>query len=203
MKYLNHLSLIMLLLVAYCFSSEFEYEDTINEIFHDYDYYPSLASSPEFQPNGPLSTTPKTIRISRRPARRIYNVNRNSRDNIDSITFPANPVKPSVRSIKIYQCGNFRMRCEFRPNYDVDYPLHCKMEWICWTKIKFIKISHGSLFEYSRRDFSCSMKYHSQLWRLAESSNLLQSNQTFQNPVYKYYTISQYCPHLSIWNIWG
>ena len=125
MKHFNSLFLSLLLLVTHCISSEFDYEDTINEIFQDYDYYPSLASSPEFLPNGPSSTTPKTIRISRRPHRRIYDVNRISRDRI---TFPVTPFKPSIKSIKIYQCGNFRMRCEFRPNYDVDYPLHCKME---------------------------------------------------------------------------
>ena len=123
-----NLTFILLLLSKFCISSEFEYDEAIKEIFE------------EFQPQAQLSTTPRTvrIRISRRPPRRIHRFlkNTSSRNkNSDSITFPQ--VKPSVKSIRIYQCADFKMRCEFRPNYNVVYPLHCKMEENYWCLCYF------------------------------------------------------------------
>ena len=126
MKYFHHLSLSLLLIfVSYCLASEFEYEDTIKTIFKDNNYYNNSLISPEFQPQTPSTTTPRIIKIFKRTQRRNHFY---ERDSTGSITFPYKYDKPSVKSIKIYQCDNFRMKCEFRPNYNVKYPLHCKME---------------------------------------------------------------------------
>ena len=86
------------------------------------------------------STTPKNIRIIRRytkkpriirrytkKPRRITLISKDSSDNTNSIR-TENSVLPSVQSIKIYQCSNCQIRCEYRPNYKVDYPLHCRIQ---------------------------------------------------------------------------
>lgn len=123
-----------------------EFEDSIYDLISN-----SLDGvSPEFVPvsEGPnmrmVSKTPKyDPRIIKNSINRIYfppketvksvsksqrNIKRFIQDS--RIKFRESspvPYKPGVESIKVYECGNFFMRCEFRPNFDVEYPLHCKM----------------------------------------------------------------------------
>ena len=90
-------------------------------------------ASPEFFPTEfdplPAMENPATSEVTRTPTivRRFF---KNS--DTDRVYFPSSrPLdygyKPSVESIRIYECGNFFMKCEFRQNFDVEYPLHCKM----------------------------------------------------------------------------
>ena len=89
-------------------------------------------ASPEFYPTEfdplPAVETPAAPEVTRRPT--IYR--RRFLKNSDRVKFPSlrshdYGYKPNVESIKVYECGNFLMRCEFRPKFDVEYPLHCKM----------------------------------------------------------------------------
>ena len=98
-------------------SSEFDFED---EIFDD------GFNSVEFNPVA-IPTSEKSV--PRRSHRRhfIRYQPRKSTENT-AIRFPQKMSnKPSVKSIKLYQCGNFYMKCLFRPNYDVEFPLSCTM----------------------------------------------------------------------------
>ena len=40
--------------------------------------------------------------------------------------YPGVLLLPPVKSIKIYECEGWAMRCEYRPSQDSQYPLHCK-----------------------------------------------------------------------------
>ena len=105
-----------------------EFDDSIYDLISN-----SLeGASPEFYPTEfdplPVKETPAAPAVTRTPTivrRRIVK-------NSDRVYFPSSrPLdygyKPNVESIRVYECGNFFMRCEFRPNFDVEYPLHCKM----------------------------------------------------------------------------
>merc|ERR1712025_1012507 len=110
------LSAILFVNINLC--SEFD-NDLEDEIFDD-----GFNNSVEFNP---VQTTENTA--TRRSIRRhfIRYQPRKSNENT-AIRFPQTfQKKPSVKSIKLYQCGNFFMKCLFRPNYDVDFPLSCTM----------------------------------------------------------------------------
>ena len=106
-----------------------EFDDSIYNLISN-----SLeGASPEFFPTEfdplPAIENPATPEVTRTPTivRRFI---KNS--DTDRVYFPSSrPLdygyKPSVESIRVYECGNFFMRCEFRLNFDVEYPLHCKM----------------------------------------------------------------------------
>ena len=105
-----------------------EFDDSIYDLISN-----SLeGASPEFSPTEfdplPAVETPEAPEV--RKKRTIYR--RRFIKNSDRVYFPSSrPLdygyKPNVEAIKVYGCGNFLMRCEFRPNFDVEYPLHCKM----------------------------------------------------------------------------
>ena len=105
-----------------------EFDDSIYDLISN-----SLeGASPEFNPTEfdplPAVETPAAPEVTRTPT--IYR--RRFLKNSDRVNFPSSRshdygYKPKVESIKVYECGNFLMRCEFRPNFDVEYPLHCKM----------------------------------------------------------------------------
>ena len=105
-------------------TSEFDYYDLISNSLE--------GASPEFNPTEfdplPAVETPAAPEATRTPT--IYR--RRFLKNSDRVNFPSlrshdYGYNPKVESIKVYECGNFLMRCEFRPNFDVEYPLHCKM----------------------------------------------------------------------------
>ena len=105
-----------------------EFDDSIYKLISN-----SLeGASPEFNPTIfdplPAVETPAAPEVKRKPT-----IVRRFIKNSDRVYFPSSSrpldygYKPSVESIRIYECGNFFMQCEFRQNFDVEYPLHCKM----------------------------------------------------------------------------
>ena len=124
-------ALMLTWLLSITKSSEFDY-NYLDEADSDYNFNTD-ANSVEFQPT---STTTRPL-VSYGPVERrnpsIYRYIRyKARSDQSIITFPSSSSsssssRPTVASIKIYSCDGFLMKCEYRPNYDTEYPLHCQM----------------------------------------------------------------------------
>ena len=86
------------------------------KVYQCADLYLRCEYRPNYQAEYPLhcqvSDTYKRIRFDRHPPSK----------NHKKTHYP-------VKAIKVYQCGDFYMKCEYRPNYKAEYPLDCKMSY--------------------------------------------------------------------------
>merc|ERR1712165_111961 len=107
---------------------------------YDYDYESSTSSVEFGAPSRPTTTDPSPSPPSQPP------FNSTARPQLTSTTtesstpllvpFFAGEKKrrrktcgklPKARSIKIYECDTWAMRCEYRPSKETEYNLHCKV----------------------------------------------------------------------------
>merc|ERR1711953_387410 len=80
---------------------------------------PTTRSPPYWWMNSTILSNQTTVEIDRKPG-----YNPGYKAGLKPAYKPV--VVPPVKSIKIYECDGWAMKCEYRPSQASQYPLHCK-----------------------------------------------------------------------------